>query len=107
MMSFGAKFSTALVIKLLAVDHTTSNRFAKPESPCTFRRPNSGAAPMRPQFLVARQPETLAANRCVNGMRRGLSGKSEPLIGRSDSVAADGRVSTPPVRTLQVQGSSP
>src|ERR1700683_3103581 len=102
MTSFGAKFSTALVITIFAVDHTTSNPFAKPEIPRTFRRPNSGAAPIRPQFLVARQPETLAANRCVNGMRSVLSGQSEPLIGRSDSVAAGGGGSTPPLKTLQV-----
>src|SRR6202050_5680539 len=47
MMSFGAKFSTALVITLLAVDHTTSNPFAKPESPSAFRCANSCTAPRR------------------------------------------------------------
>src|SRR6202522_1334291 len=52
MLSFGAKFSTALVITLFAVDHTTSNPFAKPESPCAFRCANF-TAPMRSCLAAA------------------------------------------------------
>ena len=52
MMSFGAKFSTALVITLFAVDHTTSNPFAKPKIPRTFRCANF-TAPMRSRLAAA------------------------------------------------------